>query len=189
MKKFLLLFGLTAFSQLSFAQPAKPTYAYYEGFNLSMGVAQNSTEVVPSANGAKGKSTVGIVKINYTFALAYPAKLGLSATFDMKNSKVSDSEVLATSTPTEISIEPGILLINNSLLYAKLGAYSSRYESNLGSRSLSGKSYGIGIKHYAYGQNFVQVELTQRTTDNTNAGLGGDKFKQSSAAALVGFNF
>jgi hypothetical protein len=189
MKKLILLVALTATAQASFAQPAKPTYAYYEGFNLSMGVAQNTTEVVPSAGASKGKSTVGVVKVNYTFALAYPAKLGLSATFDLKNSKVGDNEVLASTAPTEISIEPGILLINNSLLYAKLGAYSSRYESSLGSRSLTGKSYGIGIKHYAYGQNFIQLEFTQRTTDSTNAGLGGDKFKQSSASALVGFNY
>jgi hypothetical protein len=189
MKKFLTLVVLTASAHVSFAQPAKPTYAYYEGFNLSMGVAQNSTEVVPSTGGSKAKSMVGVFKVNYTFALAYPAKLGLTATFDLKNSKVSDTEVLASNAPTEISIEPGILLITNSLLYAKLGAYSTRYESNLGSRSLSGKSYGIGIKHYAYGQNFIQLELTQRSTDNTNAGLGGDKFKQSSAAALVGFNY
>ena len=190
MKKLLTLAALLASAHAAFAQPAKPTYAYYEGFNLSMGMAQNATEVVPASGTGKVNTTVGVAKVNYTFALAYPAKLGLSATFDMKNSKVSDNgEVLAKTTPTELTIEPGLLLLSNSLLYAKLGTYASNYESNIGSRSLSGKSYGIGIKHYVYGQNFVQLEFTQRTSDNTNAGLGGDKFKQSATALLVGFNF
>lgn len=189
MKKLLTLATLVVGAQASFAQPAKPTYAYFEGINLSMGVAQNSTETTPSSATAKSNTSLGVAKINYTFALAYPAKLGVSATFDMKNSKVSDTEYLAISSPTEVSIEPGILLISNSLLYAKLGTYSSRYEAGGNpSRNLSGMSYGIGIKHYVYGQNFIQGELTQRTADG-GAGLAGVKFKQGQAALLVGFNF
>ena len=186
MKKLLISTGLLLVSTFSFAQPQKPTYAYFEGFNLSMGAAQNSTLATGTT---KANTSLGLAKLNYTFALAYPAKLGVSATFDMKNSKVSDTEYLAISSPTEVSIEPGILLISNSLLYGKLGTYSSRYEaSGLPSRNLSGISYGVGIKHYVYGQNFIQGELTQRTADG-GAGLAGVKFKQSSAALYVGFNF
>lgn len=189
MKKLLTLAALLVSTQASFAQPAKPTYAYFEGINLSMGAAQNATEVSTSSASDKGNTTVGIAKVNYTFALAYPAKLGVSATLDLKNSKIKDGEYLAVSGPTEISIEPGILLLSNSLLYAKVGTYASRYEaSGLPSRNLSGVNYGIGIKHYVYGQNFIQAEWTQRTADG-GAGLSGVKFKQSSAALLVGFNF
>jgi hypothetical protein len=76
------------------------------------------------------------------------------------------------------------------LLYGKLGTYSSRYESGANpTRNLSGTSYGIGFKHYIYGQNFIQAEWTQRKADDNPAGLSGVKFKQSSAAVLVGFNF
>ena len=190
MKKLITLTALVTSAFTAMAQPVKPTYAYYEGVNLSMGVAQNATQVTTTAGAVtKGNTTLGAAKLNYTFALAYPAKLGVSATFDLKNSKITNNEYLATSTPTEITVEPGLLLLTNSLLYAKLGTYSSRYESITGSRNLNGKSYGIGIKHYVYGQNFIQAEWTQRATDSVNGGLGGDKFKQSSAAVLVGFNF
>jgi hypothetical protein len=97
---------------------------------------------------------------------------------------------LTLNGPTEITIEPGILLLSNSLLYGKLGTYSSRYESGANpTRNLSGTSYGIGFKHYIYGQNFIQAEWTQRKADDNPAGLAGVKFKQSSAAVLVGFNF
>ena len=189
MKKLLTLAALLATAYTSFAQPAKPSYSYFEGFNLSMGAAQNSTSATQNSSTTKGSTTLGVAKINYTFALAYPAKLGVSATVDTKNSKISDTEYLAVSTPTEYSIEPGLLLISNSLLYGKLGSYSSRYEAGgLPSRNLSGASYGVGIKHYIYGQNFLQAEWTQRVA-NGDAGLTGVKFKQNSAALLVGFNF
>jgi hypothetical protein len=188
-EKILTLAALVVVAQTSFAQPVKPTYAYFEGANLSMGVAQNATKAISTASTTKANTNVGLAKLNYTFALAYPAKLGVSATFDLKNSKVVDGQVLAKNSPSEITIEPGVLLRSNSLLYAKLGTYASTYQSSVGSRKLSGSSYGIGLKHYVYGQNFIQAEWTQRATDTVNAGLGGDKFKQSSAALLVGFNF
>ena len=187
MKKLLISTGLLLASALSFAQPQKPTYAYFEGFNLSMGATQNSTQ----ATGAtKANTTLGLAKLNYTFALAYPAKLGVTATADLKSSKVSANENLATNGLTEVTIEPGVLLLNNSLLYGKLGTYSSSYESGANpARNLTGTSFGIGIKHYIYGQNFIQAEWTQRKADDNGAGLAGIKFKQSSAAILVGFNF
>jgi hypothetical protein len=171
------------------AQPQKPTYAYFEGVNLSIGVAQNSTDETVSSVTTTSKTNAGIAKINYTFALAYPAKLGVSATFDLKNSQINDSTYLATNAPTEVTVEPGFLLRNNALLYAKLGTYASRYEAGTNAtRKLSGASYGIGIKHYVYGQNFIQLEWTQRKADDNRAGLDS-AIKQSSTALLVGFNF
>jgi hypothetical protein len=189
------IFAVTFFvmaAQSSFAQPAKPGYSYFEGFNLSIGTAQNKTEKTdtPTGTTSRIKANAPQAKLNYTFALAYPAKLGVTATMDLKNSKISDNETLSANGITEVTVEPGILLINNSLLYAKLGSYTSRYElAASAARNLSGSSYGIGIKHYVYGQNFIQAEWTQRKADDNPAGLAGVKFKQSSAAVLVGFNF
>lgn len=190
MKKILIASSLIALSSVSWAQPQKPTYAYFEGLNLSAGVAQNSTTATTTNSVTKANTSLGIAKLNYTFALAYPAKLGVSATVDLKSSKVSGTENLAINGPSEITVEPGVLLRSNSLLYGKLGAYSSRYESGTNpTRNLSGMSYGVGIKHYVYGQNFIQAEWTQRQADDNPAGLAGVKFEQSSAAILVGFNF
>ena len=189
MKKLLITSGLLLSTSLVLAQPQKPTYAYFEGFNMSMGVAQNSTEATATTS-TKTTTSLALAKLNYTFALAYPAKLGITATMDLKSSKVSDTENLAVNGPSEVSIEPGVLLLNNSLLYAKLGSYSSRYESGSNpTRNLTGTSVGIGIKHYVHGQNFIQAEWTQRKADDNGAGLAGIKFKQTSAAVLVGFNF
>lgn len=189
MKKIITLASTLVLAQFSMAQPAKQKFASFEGVNISMGVAQNSTQAVSIGNTSKANTSIGLAKVNYTFALAFPAKLGVSATFDLKNSIIRNNEVLAKSSPTELTIEPGVLLATNSLIYAKLGAYASTYQSTFGTRTLSGKSYGLGVKHYIYGQNFIQAELTQRETDRINAGLEGEKYKQQSAALLIGFNF
>ncbi len=190
MKKVLLSTSLLLATSLSFAQPQKPSYAYYEGLSLSMGVAQNKTDSTTTTATEQFKTNVAVAKLNYTFALAYPAKLGITATVDLKNSKAGDTANLAANGPTEVSLEPGVLLLSNSLLYGKLGTYSSRYESGADlTRNLSGTSVGIGIKHYVYGQNFIQAEWTQRKADSNPAGLVGINLKQTSAAVLVGFNF
>jgi len=192
MKSMFALIALAIAAQSSWAQPAKPSYSYFEGFNLSVGAAQNKTEKSDASTAltTRTNTSAAVAKLNYTFALAYPAKLGISGTVDLKNSKISDNEVLAANGITEVTVEPGILLLNNSLLYAKVGSYASRYElAANAARNLNGKSYGIGIKHYIYGQNFIQAEWTQRKPDDNPAGLAGVKFKQTSAAILVGFNF
>lgn len=189
------IFAATVFAlaaQAALAQPAKPSYSYFEGFNLSVGAAQNKTDKTDTATGALTSANTGaaVAKLNYTFALAYPAKLGVSGTVDLKNSKISDNETLAANGISEVTVEPGILLLSNSLLYAKVGSYSGRYElAANAARNLTGKSYGMGIKHYVYGQNFVQFEWTQRKADDNPAGLSGIQIKQRSAAVLMGFNF
>ena len=192
MKNIFAVTALAIAAQSSLAQPVKPSYSYFEGFNLSVGAAQNKTEKTDASSvvSTSVSTSAAVAKLNYTFALAYPAKLGISGTMDLKNSKISDTETLAANGITEVTVEPGILLLNNSLLYAKVGSYAGRYElAANAARNLSGKSYGIGIKHYVYGQNFIQAEWTQRKADDNPAGMAGMKFKQSSAAILVGFNF
>ena len=187
MKHLLTLAAFLLVSHTSFAQPAKPAYAYYEGFNVSMGVVQNTTKDV--TNSTSFKSNVGVAKLNYTFALPYPMKLGLTASFDLRNSQINATENLAVSSPTEITIEPGVLLLTNSLLYGKFGTFNTNFESGTGvSRRLNGVTYGVGIKHYVHGKNFIQAEWTQRNADNNNAGATGS-FKQSNAGVHLGFNY
>ena len=189
--RMVLLFAvlLTGIST-SWAQPARPAQTYFEGMNLSMGVARNSTDVSDGSTTTTTSTTVGVAKLNYTFALMHPAKLGLTATLDLKSTKLSDSEYLAVRGLSEITVEPGVLLISNSLLYGKLGMYASRYEYGTSpTRSLSGNSVGLGIKHYVYRHNFIQAEWTQRKANDNGAGLAGTQFKQTTASVLVGFNF
>ncbi len=186
MKKPLALLALICTSQFASAQTQSESL--FEGVNLSVGASQINTKET-TAGTESFKTTVGIAKINYTFALAFPAKLGVTATVDLRNAKAGTNEVLASKTPSELTIEPGILLRSDSLVYVKLGTFAARYESNSDGRALSGKTVGLGVKHYIYDNNFLQFEWTQRTTDAQNAGLANAKYKQTSPSLLFGYTF
>lgn len=180
------LLALACTSHLALAQNLSESY--FEGVNLSVGVSQLKTKETTAGTEAF-KTTVGVAKLNYTFALAFPAKLGVTATMDLKNAKAGTNEVLAIKTPSELTLEPGILLQSNSLLYAKLGTFAARYENNTDGRALSGKTVGLGIKHYIYDSNFLQFEWTKRTSDAQNAGLANAKYTQTSPKLLFGYTF
>jgi hypothetical protein len=186
MKKALSLVAFACTTQWAIAQPSSENL--YEGFNVSFGVASHSTKETMTGT-ETFKTSVPQTKINYTFAMAFPVKLGVTATLDLKNSTAGASDVLATKTPSELTIEPGILLMSDSLLYAKLGTYAARYENATDGRSVSGRTVGFGIKHYIYGDNFIQFELTTRTSDAINAGLGDAKYKQTSPSLLIGHTY
>jgi len=79
MKKTFTLLALTFASQLSFAQNISESL--FEGINLSVGASQLKTKET-TAGTETFKTKVGVAKINYTFALAYPAKPGGTATMD-----------------------------------------------------------------------------------------------------------
>ncbi len=186
MKTTFTLLALACASHIATAQTN--TTSYFEGVNLSVGIAQNATKET-TAGTESFKTTTSVAKINYTFAMAFPVKLGITATMDLKNSKAGTGEVLATKTPSELTVEPGYLLRSDSLLYAKLGTFAARYESSTDGRALSGRTVGLGIKHYVYGDNFLQFEWTTRTSDAQNAGLANAKYKQSSPSLLIGYTF
>lgn len=186
MKKVLSLLALACTTQCAMAQSAQEDL--YEGLNVSFGLASLSTKETVAGT-ESFKTSAAQAKINYTFALAFPAKLGMTATVDLKNAKAGASDVLATKTPSEFTIEPGVLLKTDSLLYAKLGTYAARYENALAGRALSGRTVGVGIKHYIHGDNFIQFEMTTRTADDNSAGLGGAKYKQTSPAVLFGHTY
>lgn len=186
MKKTLTLLALVCSAQWTMAQTSSEDL--YEGFNVSFGVASLTTKETVAGT-ESFKTSAAQAKINYTFALAFPAKLGMTATMDLKNSKAGTSDVLATKTPSEFTLEPGVLLKTDSLLYAKLGTFAARYESATDGRALSGRTLGVGIKHYIHGDNFIQFEWTTRTADDNSAGLGGAKYKQTSPAVLFGHTY
>lgn len=190
MRSTLLITSFLLGTSWVWAQPARPAQTYFEGFNVSMGVSQNSTQSTYGTTSTQANTTVGLGKLNYTFALMHPVKLGLTATMDLRSSKISDTEYLAVNGPSEITVEPGLLLVSNSLLYGKFGTYASRYESGANpNRSLSGSSVGLGIKHYVYGHNFIQAEWTRRKATDNGAGLGDTQFRQTATSVAVGFNF
>ena len=136
MKSLITLASLCVLAGTALAQPNKSEDRYFEGVNLSFGAATAQSKT----NGASANSGFAQAKVNYTFALSHPVKLGLTATADLGNARLSATETWAAGNLSEVSLEPGILLISNGLLYAKIGTHRGQYETAGATRSFSGSA-------------------------------------------------
>ena len=182
-----LLFVATLFVSISvMSQSLKSSAQSHEGFNVSFGVSSNTTLPTPLSPISQ-RTMVGVAKLNYTLGLPFPGKLGLSASFDLTDSKINSTKSLTIKKPSEITIEPVFLAIDKAIVYGKLGLYYSRYDTPTSSVSKTGDAYGIGYKNYLLDQNFIQLELTQRTTERNF--LGTTKFKQNVGSVSIGYSF
>lgn len=177
------------FCQPLLAQQRPAQSHFFEGFSAAAGIASNkSTSSTAGSTDIKGSSSVGMARLTYSFASASAAKVSVSMSADLKNSTIDNGVSMNRKTPTELSIEPGVLLTPVTLAYVKVGAYSATYTTPFGSQSVSGNSAGLGLKTYLTENFFIQGEITQRKATG-NATLGWDKFKQSSSSLVLGFNF
>ena len=173
-----------------FAQYRQAPTNYFEGTGVSLGVSANKsrTSSPAPADNKSSSSSVGIAKLSYGFATTSAFKLGLSISTDLSNSEISNGISVKRKTPTEFTIEPGVLLTPVTLAYAKLGSYSATYATPLGSQNISGNTAGLGLKSYLTQRTFILGEFTQHKATGS-AFLGWDKFKQTSTAVMVGYNY
>jgi hypothetical protein len=116
-------------------------------------------------------------------------KLGLTASAVLGNARLSATETWAAGNLSEVSLEPGILLISNGLLYAKIGTHRGQYETAGATRSFSGSATGLGYKHFVHGSTFLQIEFTQRRANNVLITTNTQNFTQNTGALLLGTNF
>ena len=162
--------------------------AYFEGPSISLGIASNKSTTTKLAVDNKGSSSVGVAKFNYGFATPTAFKLGLSVSADLGNSELSNGISMKRKTPTEVTLDPGVLLTPVTLAYAKLGSYSGNYATRFGSQSVSGTSVGLGLKSYLTHSTFIQGELTQHKANGSET-LGWEKFRQLSSSVMVGYSY
>ncbi len=185
MKSLVTLTSLCLLASSALAQPSRSEDRYFEGVNLSLGAATAQSKT----QGASANSGFAQAKVNYTFALSHPVKLGLTATADLGNARLSATETWAAGNLSEVSLEPGILLISNGLLYAKIGTHRGQYETAGAARSFSGSATGLGYKHFVHGSTFLQIEFTQRRANNVFITTNTQNFTQNTGALLLGTNF
>lgn len=178
----------TLISTQTIAQQRMGEHQWFDGTSLGLGVSANSSTTT-TAKGLQesGSSNVGVAKVNYTFDSDSRYKLGLGASADLQKSAVTGSVSMGRKTPTELTLEPGYLLAPTTLSYAKLGGYAASYATPFGSKDVSGRAYGIGVKSFLDQSYFIQAEWTQHKANGSDS-LGWDKFKQTSVSVLLGYN-
>jgi hypothetical protein len=175
-------------SQPLLAQQSQTQLRYFEGVSLSVGVASNRSNTTAAFVEEGKSSTLGVAKLSYTLPSTTIFKLGLSLGSDLNKSELSSNVSMSRNTPTELTLEPGVLLTPYTLAYTKLGGYSATYTTPYGSQGVSGTAVGVGVKAYLTHRVFLQGELTQHRASGSTS-LGWDKFKQTSTAILVGYNY
>jgi hypothetical protein len=189
MKKIVTLAALSAACLPLLAQQRDmaPNY-YFTGPSASLGVSSNKSTTTTSGADTKGASSSAVTKLSYGIGSASIFRLGLSLSADLKSATISDSTSMKRKTPTELTIEPGVLLTPVTLGYAKFGNYYGTYTTALGSQGVTGTAMGLGLKSYLTEQTFISGEFTQHKA-NGSPTLGWDKFKQTSTSVMLGYNF
>lgn len=188
MKKTVTLAALTLACLPVLAQQREVAPSYFTGPSASLGITSNKSTTTASWADTKGSSSAGVAKLSYGIGSASNFRLGLSMSADLKSSTISNGVSMKRKTPTELTIEPGILLTPVTLAYAKVGNYYGTYTTALGSKGVTGTTMGLGLKSYLTPQTFILGELTQHKA-NGSPTLGWDKFKQTSTSVMLGYNF
>lgn len=188
MKKTVTLAALTLACLPVLAQQREVAPSYFTGPSASLGISSNKSTTSKSGAETKGSSSVGVAKLSYGIGSASNFRLGLSLSADLKGSTISGSVSMKRKIPTELAIEPGVLLTPVTLAYAKFGNYYGTYNTPLGSEGVNGTTFGLGLKSYLTQQAFITGELTQHKADGSPT-LGWDKFKQTSTSVALGYNF
>jgi len=148
--------------------------------------------------------------LDYTWALGSESTLGLSFEGNVIKSSIGTGTYASDTTSGtidaqvnnsyQVSILPGMLLNNNTLLYGKLGYYSASLTASADSVSSnytqSGYSYGVGIKRaldnkmYVFGEVNARVGISaSQTTPDGTTGTFDQKLGGTSALVGVGIRF
>jgi hypothetical protein len=188
MKKIVTLALCAAASQSLFAQQSPLGNNYFKGPSASLGISSNKSTTTAAWVDTNGSSNVGIAKFNYSLSPSANFRLGLSLSADLKNSTIAGTANMKRKTPTEATIEPGVLLSPITLAYAKFGNYYGNYATGFGSQSVTGTAFGLGLKSYLTERTFIAGELTQHKASGSPT-LGWDNFKQRSTSVSFGYDF
>ena len=188
MKKIVTLALCAAACQSLFAQQSPLGNNYFKGPSASLGISSNKSATTAAWVDTKGSSSVGVAKVSYSLTPSANFRLGLSLSADLKGSTIAGNASMKRKTPTEVTIEPGVLLSPITLAYAKFGNYYGSYATNFGSQSVTGTAFGLGLKSYLTERTFIAGEITQHKA-NGSPTLGWDKFKQRSTSVMVGYDF
>ncbi|SCK24257.1 outer membrane protein [Vogesella sp. LIG4] len=196
------VFALAAFAVLSsgaFAGGFDGVYA-----EAAIGYAHSKTDVdgtAPSQNSTVGKLTAGYSQAFNQFNLAGNAYFIIG---DQKAGSVSGSDGTFTGTVDSkgtdtwgLSIEPGINLNDNALVYAKLGyaqttgkievngTYNGAPVSGSASTTFHGFSYGVGAK-YKFSSNLYGVVEIQQIDYRSKDGVKPSTFMSNIG---IGYKF
>ncbi len=199
MKKTLLAAAVlcTCFASQAFAQDKN-----FEGF--SVGINANSVRTSTDASGAtftasaSKTSSNASLQANYGFALSDSFVLGVGATVGLGDLDAGSTTVLGLPVSLKsknlyaINVEPGYLVSNTTVAYAKIAYQSMKGEVQMtggGTQDFHGTGYGLGVRTMLDKNLYLQFEASQ--VDYNAASISGVSYrpKQTTASIGIGYRF
>jgi opacity protein-like surface antigen len=185
--------------------PAFADTSNFEGFSAALGLSFNGGNTKLSVEGDSidlGKnSQVGVVDLNYGFAMDKSFVLGTGIALDLGKSKLGeigfDEGTLSLKTKNHYSIyvQPTWVLNKSTGIFVKLGYNHTKgtatFGDESGSAKFKGTRYGVGIKTFVDNNLFVQVEAGMANFKSKSFDEGDltIKPKMTRATVSVGYRF
>jgi len=199
MKKLLIAMAVAATFSVS---PVLAQSRSFEGLSLGVNLNGASTTSEISGPGFSNKSDDTSLQMGvqaaYGFPLGETFVFGIGATYDFGDLKGGTTSALGTAYEFKgknrysVYFEPGFVISNASMVYAKIGYQGMKGDINLSTGQIYsddyfGAGYGAGIRTMLNKNMYLQAELLQVYFDEkTQAGI---RSKPSAAIGTIGVGY
>lgn len=197
MKKLLIASALVAASTGAFAQASANAFG---GF--SAGVKVSSVGTSTTVNGTDGtslnlgqQSVVPTVEVGYTYGLSKEIALGLTATYDVTETKGGSINGLNLKSNNHYSVnfKPGYVFNNTTMVYAIVGYNAMTGKMEIGgyssNKSFNGFGAGAGVQVLLNKNVYLQAEAQQLTYSAQSDATIGAKFTPSATVGTIGVGY
>lgn len=199
MKKILIATAVAAtlFTPHVFAQ-ARNFEGFSLGLNLNAASASSEISGVGFFNKNGDTTTTGAIQAAYGFPVGDAFVFGIGASYDFGDLKVGSTSASGTSYELKgkdrysVYFEPGLLIANSSMVYAKIGYQGMKGEINFSTGQSSsddyfGAGYGAGIRTMVNKNVYVQAEFVQMYFDEKTQ--NGVRTKPSATVGTIGVGY
>lgn len=191
MKKKLLALALLTGSTGVFAQ-ANPFEGFSAGVNVSSVGASTTFSSGSDSLNLGQQSVVPTIEAGYTFGISKEFAVGLTATYDLSDTKSGSVNGLNFKGKNHYSInlKPGYVM-DKTMVYAIVGynamKVTANYNGASGSDNVSGFGGGLGIAYMIDKNIFIKAEAQQISySSKTDSGL---TYKPSATVGTIGLGY
>ena len=195
MKKLLIASALVAASTGAFAQASANAFG---GF--SAGVKVSTVGASTAVNGTDGtslnlgqQSVVPTVEVGYTYGLSKEIALGLTATYDVTETKGGSVNGLNLKSNNHYSVnfKPGYVFNNTTMVYALVGYNGMTGKAQYGgystTQTFNGFGAGAGVQFLLNKNVYLQAEAQQITYSGKSD--QNVKFTPSATVGTIGVGY
>ena len=201
MKKILITTAVAAtlFAPQVFAQ-ARNFEGFSLGLNLNAATASSEISSPRFSNKNGDTTTTGGIQAAYGFPLGDTFVFGIGASYefgDLKGGSTSASGIsyeLKGKDRYSVYFEPGLMISNSSMVYAKIGYQGMKGEVNFSTGQSSsddyfGAGYGAGIRTMVNKNVYLQAEFMQLFFDEKTQSGVSSKLSATIGTIGVGYKF